>query len=483
MVDTMAGCNGKVMIVWWAILFSSVCFCHGNIARAVGEGGREKRSSASVTAVPGLSAVYQVPRYSPLSPPIPDIACVLDDAQDTLLTKLVPPHLSNPKFDERGDGMQKVKWNGRLKGEIARGAVCRVADAPLYPVAFPLLSWKARLVPEHLSYTISAGEDLRAKLRNAKPHGKVWWQQEPIQPGGWKQATLSDKTELVIPAATLNGSGFYSFVDERDVSDTTVLGTLSLQIRDCPAQRYGDDCQGWCPDCMRGGVCHPRTGKCVCPEGLMGPHCEFACEKGTSGVDCSVMAMNMPGSHICRPSPIPCRCVPGYTGSECRTPCTEDRWGGGCSQDCRLHCVGGCDSETGECDDLGPSPCAGGDAGLPRLRQAPKVTNIGAEHATVEFSKWTEDYDDGDAALWNNLTYAVKLKTSNSADTFTATSSKPRYILKNLKPGTKYEVQVVLVVTAAGGTLTCTADGTGRERVHTVFFTTTCPEGTAHCLH
>lgn len=53
------------------------------------------------------------------------------------------------------------------------------------------------------------------------------------------------------------------------------------------------------------------------------------------------------------------------------------------------------------------------------------------------------------------------------------------YKLTGLTPKTQYEVKVVVRVVEAGGerNLTCLADGTGRERVHSVTFTTTCPEG------
>lgn len=38
--------------------------------------------------------------------------------------------------------MQEVRWHGNVEGPAARGGVCASAAAPLYPVSFPLMSWK-----------------------------------------------------------------------------------------------------------------------------------------------------------------------------------------------------------------------------------------------------------------------------------------------------------------------------------------------------
>ena len=107
---------------------------------------------------------------------------------------------------------------------------------PIYFLPWPP---SARLVPQYLSYTISAGEDLRARLHGATPRGEVWWQQEPLQGDAWKQTNFTDDGALVIPAALLSGSGFYSFVNKSNVNDTSILGTLSLHIRGEPTRtRY-----------------------------------------------------------------------------------------------------------------------------------------------------------------------------------------------------------------------------------------------------
>ncbi|XP_050732481.1 tenascin-X-like [Eriocheir sinensis] len=376
--------------------------------------------------------------------------------------------------------MQEVSWWQRegVVGPAARGGVCASSETPLYPVSFPLMSSKALLVPEFLSYTISIGEDLRVRLHGAVPGADVWWQQEPLEPGRWKQATLTKYGELLVPAAMLSGSGFYSLRNDSNVNDTVsgIMGTFSLVVRECPALRYGDDCRDWCPDCMHGGECHPRSGVCVCPEGVMGRLCEKRCGKNMSGRDCTVRVMNLPGRQVCRPSPVPCRCLPGFTGPRCNEECPLGKWGSNCGQDCRLHCAANCDGFTGECDAEGPSQCAGGDAGLPRLRQAPVMKEVGAEEATIEFAEWREGYDDGDATPWDSLTHVVRLRTDKLSLDFITSGSRHR--LTKLTPATQYEVKVVVVVAAMRGglNLTCVADGTGRERVHNVTFTTLCPK-------
>lgn len=58
-------------------------------------------------------------------------------------------------------------------------------------------------------------------------------------------------------------------------------------------------------------------------------------------------------------------------------------------------------------------------------------------------------------------------------------TSGSRHKLTKLMPATQYEVKVMVVAAAVRGgrNLTCVADGTGRERVHSVTFTTLCPRG------
>lgn len=98
----------------------------------------------------------------------------------------------------------------------------------LFPTAL-----SARLVPEFLSYTISVGEDLHVRLRGAVPSGDVWWQKEPLQPGHWKQATLTNMGALHFPVEALSGSGFYSVRNDNNTDDIVsgTMGTFSLVVR------------------------------------------------------------------------------------------------------------------------------------------------------------------------------------------------------------------------------------------------------------
>ncbi|KAG0712688.1 Tyrosine-protein kinase receptor Tie-1 [Chionoecetes opilio] len=284
--------QGRGGVVRWTALLAMACFFPRSFAS---DEIKNSSSSPGAASVPDFSAVYKVDRNYPGTSVI---ACVTEDTNTTIITRLVPPRLPSPTFKDRG-WAQEVQWPALKQGE--RGCTVQEFLAPpdeKQGVEEAVPQWSrfprvrcvrrppdgeitcavtSRLVPQYLSYTISPGEELRARLLGAEPRGAVWWQREPLQPAAWRHTTLDDNGTLIIPAAMLSGSGFYSFANENNVIDTRILGTFSLQIRDCPAHRYGEDCSDWCPDCLHGGVCHPRSGQCVCQESLMGRRCEV-CE-------------------------------------------------------------------------------------------------------------------------------------------------------------------------------------------------------------
>lgn len=49
---------------------------------------------------------------------------------------------------------------------------------------------------------------------------------------------------------------------------------LGFLLTDCAPGRYGIECEKWCPDCENGGLCHPRTGSCMCAPGFNGTSCQ-----------------------------------------------------------------------------------------------------------------------------------------------------------------------------------------------------------------
>ncbi|XP_066443017.1 laminin subunit alpha-5 [Eleutherodactylus coqui] len=100
-------------------------------------------------------------------------------------------------------------------------------------------------------------------------------------------------------------------------------------------------------------TCEPRTGRCQCKAGVMGPTCN-RCEEGYFGFDgCSGCQRCSCGggstSSTCDPQTGQCHCLPGVTGSRCQQ-CAPGYWSFGSNGCTKCHCKGGsCDPRTGEC--------------------------------------------------------------------------------------------------------------------------------------
>lgn len=63
---------------------------------------------------------------------------------------------------------------------------------------------------------------------------------------------------------------------------TTTIDNLSTAHTWCPSDRWGIGCKNICKPCGL-GVCHPVTGKCICPEDMYGEFCDLW--KGTYFID------------------------------------------------------------------------------------------------------------------------------------------------------------------------------------------------------
>ncbi|XP_069171306.1 receptor-type tyrosine-protein phosphatase mu isoform X3 [Procambarus clarkii] len=413
--------------------------------------------------------------------------CVPGHPSQRMEAHIVPGYYSSPTIQRDGDGSVRLKWGTGVE-ITARGVVCSaLGTPPHYNVSAPLMNNGAWYVPEQLSVTVSKGEDLRLRftLRDRTTPRQVLWQKEPVSSNGWQpsKSNLTDDNQFIIPADKLTGSGFYSVIPYTSAkapgSDKKQFGTFSLLVRECPAGRYGKGCNKWCPDCMYGGVCHPVTGECICPPYLSGDRCQTRCDNTMMGRDCTVKLPEPWGKQVCLPHPLGCHCAPGYTGDTCTTECGRDRWGVECSQTCRHHCQGDCHPHNGYCHSPGPADCAGGDLGLPRLRRPPQVINVSLTTARVTFDGWNSGYDDGHKDEDHVITYRLQLwvtdEGTESAFSQTATPGQPNTV-NGLQPATGYSMQVLLQVSRDGRGQACVADGTGRERVHTVSFNTPCPD-------
>ncbi|XP_030832287.1 angiopoietin-1 receptor-like [Strongylocentrotus purpuratus] len=86
-------------------------------------------------------------------------------------------------------------------------------------------------------------------------------------------------------------------------------GLYRLIVRECTAGKWGPpECYGICDKCYNGGVCHDKSGLCICPNNFKGTNC----------------------------LEIPDECEDGYYGSQCTDKC---------------HCLNDepCDDNAGEC--------------------------------------------------------------------------------------------------------------------------------------
>ncbi|XP_069185384.1 uncharacterized protein [Procambarus clarkii] len=270
---------------------------------------------------------------------------------------------------------------------------------------------------------------------------------------------------------------------------------LHLIVRECESDRYGPQCQSWCPDCQNGGICHAVTGSCVCAPGYSGPTCQHVCSRGSFGSSCQFTCQEAtlgfsPATEgqcekltICLPEPYGCSCAPGYTGPFCDKECPAGRYGAGCSHDCDYCKNNHCDSVSGSCTlgCINEAHCRGGmPLDLPRLRTPPSLTDITNTSVVVNFSTWTREEDDGSEEFGivsyllqyrreDDLTWTT-LKTVSHSSVSGQTKDILNLTVEHLSPGYQYTLRV-LVNTSRGA-----ADGSTNKRVHHVTFVTHCSD-------
>lgn len=140
----------------------------------------------------------------------------------------------------------------------------------------------------------------------------------------------------------------------------------------CPGGKWGPDCSKDCP-CKNGGRCEPHTGKCLCPPGWKGVHCQNQCGADSYGLECTQKCQCAVGQRCHHVSGECLPCSPGTFGPKCAKKCECSKNGtalclhttGQCfchpnwyGNTCELHCP------FGYVDDIchiipinGPSPC------------------------------------------------------------------------------------------------------------------------------
>ncbi|MBN3295529.1 TIE2 protein, partial [Amia calva] len=147
-----------------------------------------------------------------------------------------------------------------------------------------------------------------------------------------------------------------------------------LIVRKCVAQKWGPDCSGNCPVCQNRGVCHDKTGECICPPGFMGETCEIACGGGRFGRTCKEKCIEGTCKSLvfCLRDPYGCSCATGWTGFHCNESCPSGYYGADCKLRCQCGNHGFCDRFRGcQCGNKHHPLCE--KEGI--LEKAPKVIN------------------------------------------------------------------------------------------------------------
>ncbi|KAK4304636.1 hypothetical protein Pmani_023511 [Petrolisthes manimaculis] len=421
--------------------------------------------------IPDINILYKFNRSSRA----PDkLSCITGDPNLTLQTEILPSHSKSLSFYDIA-GKKTSTWD--LTQSLTQGVVCKADNTDLYSASAPILPSGANYVPRALSVTINKGQDLKVELEAVTGGQDVWW--NIITKGRTDRMKVQiNNNQLTIPYHQLNGSGFYQIWEYSTVPDLKLhkntVGIISLLVRECPEGKYGPpDCHHWCKDCMYGGVCHDRTGECICPAGLTGSYCQSRCPDGYIGRDCNVQLVDVWITAVCLSHPLGCHCAPGYKGYKCSDRCRSDEWGIDCSQRCSGYCWNNCDDVTGKCNTQTTRVCEQGDRGLPRLRKPPIVSNTSG-NILVEFTAWNGSYDDGEVLQGDSLIYRLVYwpVSDRSAET-QLTVTPPSKELTNLTPVTQYGVKVVVWVTRSSEY--CVEYGSAKGRVHTEFFNTSCP--------
>ncbi|XP_063889466.1 receptor-type tyrosine-protein phosphatase F-like isoform X2 [Scylla paramamosain] len=410
--------------------------------------------------------------YKPLS-----AFCMTSSHQSLSITGLPMGTYVNPSYDTKDSYKTAILSN--LYNIL--GVTCSTRGNQ--PVISPLIHAQALLTPDRRKVTLNKGEDLQLQLSSYYHITSVKWRKESSQNPAWETATLTWDRKLTIPSNKLKGSGLYSVVPQSWNGELTAeqYGVFVVVVRECPAQRYGRECEEWCPDCLHGGECDATSGECLCPAGVMGHRCQTRCNDSFIGSNCAVplQTAEPKGQVVCTGGLMGCTCAPGYHGKKCEHECPDGRWGVDCKQTCS-ECERKCSSSNcescslwGHCKGTETRLCGQGDLGLPRLRQPPSVSSETPHGAIVSFTAWKPDYDDGELPPGGTILYYLNLTSDTNTGTtipVNATSTE----LFNLTPDTTYHVKVLAAVMVNGRQ--CDAGSDRRGRVHTATFTTLpCP--------
>lgn len=102
--------------------------------------------------------------------------------------------------------------------------------------------------------------------------------QEPGQEGGPEcgpglHLMSSPSGKTCLPDKTSLSSLSPGKIQQQPSPPASVWHLMCCFFLDCPAGRWGPDCQSSCEPCANGGQCNRETGACDCPPGYTGASC------------------------------------------------------------------------------------------------------------------------------------------------------------------------------------------------------------------
>jgi hypothetical protein len=88
---------------------------------------------------------------------------------------------------------------------------------------------------------------------------------------------MSNTTTTIMSSRTTTSTPLVMILKRTSIDIlTTTTNTLLTDdfAFSCPPDRWGSACENICKPCGV-GVCHPTTGKCICPEEMYGEFCDL----------------------------------------------------------------------------------------------------------------------------------------------------------------------------------------------------------------
>ncbi|XP_043941266.1 tyrosine-protein kinase receptor Tie-1 isoform X4 [Protopterus annectens] len=227
-----------------------------------------------------------------------------------------------------------------------------IGKSPMEETLVTMISnnFQASLSPVEASKTVNHLEtvDLLAKVMKDRAADVLWKVNGTYTYTTHKLDIMNGFANLTISKADVTQTGVYSatFIDGSPIESAF----FRLIVRACKDKKWGVACDKDCPNCVNGGVCHDRTGECICPPGFMGMRCEKACREGMFGRNCQEQCLpdrSCSGLKFCLPDPYGCSCATGWHGPQCNKACRPNSYGPNCKLTCKCQNDGECNRFSG----------------------------------------------------------------------------------------------------------------------------------------